>query len=81
MTDKKIDSKVRELIALVLDTSIPADAAVTRDSEPRWTSLKQVELIFALEDAFSTRFSEKEMPELKSIAAIIAALEKHRATV
>jgi acyl carrier protein len=80
MTKETIDSEVRNLLALVLETTIPPNEPVSRETEPKWNSLKQVELIFALEDAFSVRFAENEMPQLTSIAAIVSMIEKHRAS-
>jgi len=79
MTAQDIEPKVRELIALVLDKKFPAGQPVTRAREPKWDSLKHVELIFALEDAFGVRFSEQDMAGLDSIEAIIAVLGRRHA--
>jgi len=79
MTDKDIEAKVRELLALVLEKPIPAAQPVSRANEPKWDSLKHVELIFALEDTFGVRFSEQDMAGLDSIQSIVAALGRRHA--
>ena len=81
MTEKSIETSVRELLELVLEISVPDGAPVSRDSEIAWTSLKHVELIFALEDAFNVRFSEKELPTLNSLSSFVFALKSHNVTI
>jgi acyl carrier protein len=76
---QSVEPKVRELIALVLEKKFPAGQAITRAKEPQWNSLKHVELIFALEDAFGVRFSEQDMVDMDSIAAIVAVLDRRHA--
>jgi acyl carrier protein len=74
----EIDARVRKTLALVL--GVEPGAAVSRTDEPRWDSLKHVEIVFALEDAFDVRFDEDELATLDSAQALVAAVERRLAT-
>lgn len=43
-------------------------------TEPKWDSLRHMNLIFALEDCYGVRFSDEEIPSLTSVSAVEAAL-------
>ncbi len=64
-------------LALVLGCSIGAGDNPTRDEEPEWDSIKHVEIVFSIEDAFKVRFNDDELPALDSLDGIVACLEKH----
>jgi acyl carrier protein len=64
-------------LALVIGRAIGPAENPTRDGEPKWDSLKHVEIIFSVEDAFKVRFDDDELAELDSLDAIVACLEKH----
>ena len=74
-----IQVRVEELLGLVLGRTIIKGKPVQRASEPGWDSIKHIELIFALEDAFGMLFGEEELAGLDSSYAIIAAVERHLA--
>lgn len=76
-----IQMRVEELLGLVLGSTIAITKGkpVQRTSEPGWDSIKHIELIFALEDAFGVLFGEEELAGLDSSNAIIAAVERHLA--
>ncbi len=76
MTRADLDSSVRQVVGTALGRPVPADEAL---SDPRWDSLKHVEILFAVEDAFDVRFSEEEMSALESLEALVDAIERHRA--
>lgn len=42
-----------------------------------WDSMKQVELIMAVEDRFDIRLKSKEIENLQSIGDLVAVIEKH----
>jgi acyl carrier protein len=48
--------------------------ALDRASEPRWTSLKHVEFIIALEGEFGVRFDGTDATDMVSIPAVCARL-------
>ena len=69
------DERVRRLLALILNVDIPAGQDFHRDGEPKWDSLKHIEIIFALEDEFGIQFNEECLVSLVSVRAIVAAVE------
>jgi acyl carrier protein len=79
MTKDEIEVIVLKTVATVLSCAGPVDASLSRQTEPRWDSMKHIEVIFALEDAFGIRFDEDELAGLESVAAIARSVERHRA--
>jgi acyl carrier protein len=61
---------------LGLDPSEAADLAKETGSEPlaKWDSMRHVELIVALEDAFGIEIEERAIPKLNSVARIVEHL-------
>ena len=53
---------------------------MTRDSDPKWDSLKHVQLILMLEEHFGVQFSEEEMGALRSSNEIVQAIEEKSGT-
>ncbi len=47
----------------------------SRDTEEEWDSLKHVELMFAVEDAFHCRFTQAQLEQMDSFAAILKAID------
>jgi acyl carrier protein len=45
-------------------------ASLTRSDEARWTSLKHVEFLIALEQEFAVRFDGADATDMVSIAAV-----------
>ena len=68
-----IESTVIATISTVIKRPLHEGAAATREAVPEWDSLKHIEIMFALEDAFGTEFSEEELAALDSVAKITAA--------
>lgn len=79
MTHQNPGREVRKVVGLVLGRPIAENENVSRDSEPRWDSLKHVEIMFAVEDAFGARFSEEDLMKLNSTDSIVRALERQNA--
>ncbi len=77
MTRDDVEARVQEVLALVL--RLPAPAPVRRAEVPAWDSLSHVEIIYGVEEATGVVFTEEEMGALDSSAAIVAAVERHRA--
>ncbi len=65
---------VREIFQAVLGRQIVPEEDVSRANEPKWDSLKHVELMFALEERFDIEFSERELEELESMSRIISRI-------
>jgi acyl carrier protein len=66
-----MNSQLDEIVARVL--AIPAED-VTEDLGPRiagqWTSLKHVQLIAALEDAYSISFTPREIRSARTVSTL-----------
>lgn len=50
------------------------NAATSAENEERWDSLRHMNIVFAVEDAFGIRFSDEEIPLLTSVESIERAL-------
>lgn len=73
MDEQALRTRVQGIMRTVLRLpQLPADAR--RQTLPEWDSLRHVELMFALEDAFGVEFSADELAALDSVEAIVAAL-------
>jgi acyl carrier protein len=79
MTRPDIQERVAELLSIAVGRHIALGETVLRDSEPKWDSLKHVELVFMLEDRFGVQFSEEEMGDLRSSDHIVHSIEEKRA--
>lgn len=67
----KIKSVLSQVFGLPIDAI--ADDASQATLEP-WTSMGHLNLIMSLEESFGVRFSEDQIPQLTSVAAIEEAL-------
>ena len=61
----------------VLRRPVPAGENVTREGEPRWDSLRHVELIFSIEDEFGLTFDEADLAELNNLDSLVEAVGRH----
>lgn len=75
MQPNEIDTLVRETLTLALKTQVPAEGGFSRKDEPKWDSLKHVEMIFMLEDEFDVQFAEDDFPKMNSVAEIVTLVE------
>ena len=57
------------VLANVLKCEIDLDTS--RLNTPQWDSLKNIEIIFAVEDELGLEFSEEELASLDSVAKIV----------
>ena len=71
MTTTGLGNLVRETLSLVLGMTIPDGVDIRREREPRWDSLKHIEVVFALENALNIRFSEEQIPDLRDVRSIV----------
>jgi len=77
VTRSVVQEKAAGLLSALLGRSIGPEDAVVRADESRWDSIRHLELVFTLEDAFDVRFDAAELPALDSLAAIVDHLERH----
>ncbi|MEJ2631352.1 MAG: acyl carrier protein [Acidihalobacter sp.] len=73
------EDRVRHVLSVILKIDLPEGQDLRREDEPKWDSLKHVEIVFALEDEFDVQFDEERMASLTSLGAIVAALENPHA--
>jgi acyl carrier protein len=75
MSDPAIGTRVREVLAQVLDVP-PASVGpgFSAESSGEWTSLNHLMLISQLESEFGVVFTNQEIKELTSYAAIVGSL-------
>lgn len=69
--DDKLRKIISEVLAVVEDE---IDATTSTETQPKWDSLRHMNLILAIEDAFNVRFSDDQIPLLTSVVAIEKAL-------
>ncbi len=69
MDRQQIEPVVLKVVGTGLKEPVGLDAS--RAGLAKWDSLKHVEIMFALEDAFDMAFSEEELSDLDSVARII----------
>ena len=75
MDRDRIDVTVRGILGHVLKREVLPAEEVSRANEPLWDSLKNVEVIFSVEDAFGIRFDEDQLSNLTSVSALVQAVE------
>ena len=75
MQANEIDTRVREVLAVALQTEVPPTGPFSRADQPKWDSLKHVEMIFVLEDEFGVQFEEADFVKLDSVDNIVKLVE------
>lgn len=73
MNRQQIDTVVLAILSTALKCEV--DNRASRETIPHWDSLKQIEIIFAIEDELSIQFPEEVIPELNSVVQIVDAAE------
>ena len=58
---ERIDAEIAEILSLTLGRSVTAAEDLKRADEPKWDSLKHLEIIFAVEGAYGVSFSPDEI--------------------
>jgi acyl carrier protein len=71
-----IEEKARSIIVDLFGNEAQGIENPSRENIGSWDSLRHVELIFAIEDAFGISFEEPEMERLVSLQSIVEALER-----
>lgn len=70
-------NKVRAIMAAVLETD---ESSITPTAGPdnfeKWTSIRHMHLVLALEETFGIQFDDDEVPALVSYQAITQAITK-----
>jgi acyl carrier protein len=74
-----IDVAVRSVLSTLFGRPIGPEESLSAQTEPTWDSLRQVEVLLAVEGALEVRFDEEEMPQLDSIDKLVRSVKSHRA--
>jgi acyl carrier protein len=74
-----IDDAVRQVLSAIFGRPIAAEEPLSAKTEPTWDSLRQVEVLLAVEGALEVRFDEDEMPQLDSVEKLVRSVKRHRA--
>lgn len=73
------EKEVRQILETVFSRPIAEHEAFSAETEPAWDSLRQVEIILAVEGALDIRFEEDEMATLDSLEKLVRSVKRHRA--
>jgi acyl carrier protein len=71
-----VADRVQSVFARVFGKKVAFNPALKRIDEPRWTSLKHVEFIVALEGEFGIRFDGADATDMISIDVVCATVQK-----
>lgn len=74
-----VDDAVRQVLSAVFGRPVGKDEPLSAKTEPAWDSLRQVEVLLAVEGALEVRFDEDEMPQLDSVDKLVRSVKRHRA--
>jgi acyl carrier protein len=76
MIQQELMPKVQKAFSKVFGRQLPFDPELSRSNEGRWTSLKHVELIIALETEFGVRFDGADAVDMTSVSAVVGKLQQ-----
>lgn len=77
MSPAEVTPRIEQVFVSVFGRQTPFSDDVSRLNEPRWTSMKHVELIVALEQEFGVRFDGADATDMMSIPVVVErVLEK-----
>ena len=76
MSENEIVARTQRTFTSVFGPRVPFDVALSRASEERWTSLRHVEFIIALELEFGVRFDGADATDMTSIAVVLERVQQ-----
>lgn len=74
MTQQELMPRIQKVFSNVFGRQLEFSPSLSRLDEPRWTSLKHVELIIGLEAEFELRFDGADATDMTSIGTIVEAI-------
>jgi acyl carrier protein len=77
--DQAIANEIRGILSRALKRPVEDGEDVLRVNEPKWDSLKHMEILFSIEDAFDIQYDEDELASLNSLTALVSSVERIRA--
>ena len=77
-----MSEKVLRVVAKTLDVPLESVSEETgAETLAAWDSLRQMQLVFALEEAFGVTFEDDEIPQLVGVRNVLALLRAKGAAV
>jgi acyl carrier protein len=76
MSEEELASRTHRVFAQVFGAQLAFDPALSRLDEPRWTSLKHVELMVALEREFAIRFDGADATDMTSVPLVLERIRQ-----
>lgn len=67
-----------EIFTLVLKKDFGNQTVIERETTENWDSLKHLELVFAVEDAFDIHLSEEQIVKIKSSDDFLAIIAEQK---
>jgi acyl carrier protein len=79
MSENELIDRIRNAFHGTFGAQVPFRRELSRLDEPRWTSLKHVEFIIALELAFGVRFDGADATDMTSVEIVIERVRQRLA--
>jgi acyl carrier protein len=76
MTDEELTGRVQKAFGRVFGAQVSFERSLSRLNEPRWTSLKHVEFIIALEQEFGLRFDGADATDMTSVDIVLGLVRQ-----
>lgn len=73
---KYCPNKIAELLSLLLEENVSADADICMETCAEWTSLKHIEIIMMFEEYFGVSFDAADIPRLTSQKLLAAKVKE-----
>jgi len=78
MSSSEEFSSIAAIVERVLRISSHEAASARRGDQVEWNSLKHIEIVFQVEEAFDVQFAEDEIGTLVDVKTIAAAVDRAR---
>ena len=71
MTTQEVAQRIESVFSRTFGKRTPFSPQMSRQNEPKWTSMKHVEFIIGLEQEFGLRFDGADATDMTSIDIVI----------
>jgi acyl carrier protein len=72
----ELTPRIHKVFSNVFGDRVPFTPQLSRANEARWTSLKHIELMLALEVEFGVRFDGGDATDMTSVAIVIEKVQQ-----
>jgi acyl carrier protein len=76
MTQEELTLRIGKVFSKVFERQLQFAPQLSRLDQPRWTSLKHIEFMIALESEFDLRFDGADATDMTSIPMVVQILEQ-----